>query len=75
MDSNKISISLGVIVHDNPGQNYTIAIKDVDDDLESLYQKKSKAVFPFCLELNSPEDNNTRQVVQVFQIHVFFIGY
>jgi len=64
VESKNIKISLGVILHDKRGNNHTMAIKDIDDDLESLYQERSKSVFSFALELNSPEEK--RQVVQVF---------
>ena len=63
------SISISIVMHESDaGKTEEIFLKDVNDDLQSLYQQKAQAVFPFCLELNKSDMKN---IVQVCLLSLF----
>lgn len=55
-----------MVVDKGNGPPKVYNLTEVKDDLESQYQMKLKAVFPFSLELKIPEMEEA-QVVQVMQ--------
>ena len=63
--------NINVIIEESRGARTQIDLKDVDDDLESLYHAKARAWFPFSLHLKVPNVIDT-QLVQVISSHFVY---
>ena len=74
--SSFLKVDIKLVIEDgrNSNQKKTFNLRDVDDDIESLYQTRAKDWFPFSLTMKVP-NQDAHQTVQVanFKKHFYFI--
>ena len=74
--SSYLKVDIKLVIEDgrNSNQKRVFNLRDVDDDIESLYQTRAKDWFPFSLTMKVP-NQDAHQTVQVasFKRHFCFI--
>ena len=70
--SSFLKVDIRLIIDDgrNSNQKIFFNLRDIDDDLESLYQTRAKEWFPFSLTMKVP-GLDLPQIVQVFCLLLF----
>lgn len=75
--SSFLKVDIRLIIDDgrNSSQKIFFNLRDVDDDMESLYQTRAKAWFPFSLTMKVPglEPHQTVQVFCPQRLLLFFL--